>query len=231
MDQATGNSSSLGGESRRGTGFCMLYSIRYFSLTEKDQVRITPEPPSLAKKTKFSWLSYMQDKAPDRLTNLLEDLATMESSMLRTRMVREVVVVAGCRNPFRRWPTMAKLKSVLKLCPMEWSSCLKCHSRGSRVSIIIFSRLWEQTTRGLRVWVRAVKQKNATSCHCDHSTGYVLANVAINMWNYQSLWFNPSLSLTLKQNHSFLFKDCFLLLSNFHSNIQFQALQGIKEAQ
>ena len=45
--------------------------------------------------------------------------------------------------PFSRCPTMAKLKFVLKLRPMEWSNCLKCHSSGSRVSFIIFSRLWK----------------------------------------------------------------------------------------
>ncbi len=54
----TTESSSLYGISSRGRWLGMLYGIRYFSLTEKVRVQITPESPSSAKKTK----SYMKDE-------------------------------------------------------------------------------------------------------------------------------------------------------------------------
>ena len=74
----------------------------------------------------------------------LSDFAVIANSMLRTLIVRDTMFVCGCLKPFNKWPTIVKLKLVLKLRPMEWSNCLKCHSSGSLVSIIIFSKLCDK---------------------------------------------------------------------------------------
>ncbi len=62
MDPMVDDPSSLDGECSRHW-VCMLCSIRYFSLTGKARVRITPGPPSSAKTPKFTWgLTWRMDR-------------------------------------------------------------------------------------------------------------------------------------------------------------------------
>ena len=57
--------------------------------------------------------------------------------------------------PFNKCPTKAKLKLALKLRPMAWSNCLKCHCRGSRVSNMILSNDWKYITDAIATTILA----------------------------------------------------------------------------
>lgn len=74
-------------------------------------------------------------------------LATIPRSIVRIRDVLETVVGVGCRYPLIRWPTSAKWKLLLNDKPTAWSSCLKCHSNGSRVANITSLRFWKLTKK------------------------------------------------------------------------------------
>ena len=85
-------------------------------------------------------------------------LAMISNIMFSIRMVLDIVVVLGCRNPFRRCPTSAKLKLNLKLRPTEWSICLKCHSSSGSLTAI-------NTYSGLCVWKEEIRMNIMDKCY------------------------------------------------------------------
>ncbi len=60
MDQMASDPGRLNGESSRGDG-SVLYSINYFSITEKSRVRIAPRPPSSEKNPPVSFREVLHE--------------------------------------------------------------------------------------------------------------------------------------------------------------------------